>query len=132
MDLFGRRRREEAPWWVTGIYQRLDLMLTNQENMMTQMDDLAAATARNTDAKNSILNVLQGVTQQLKDAQASNDPAAMKAVIDQLDQNSQGLAAAAVQGTKADPNPSTAAQAPPPAPDTGAAPPPASPPTPGA
>lgn len=78
--------------------------------IMATMQDLQASVQRNTDAEESFIEVLEGVSQQLKDAQAQNDPQAIQSVIDQLDANTAKMAASAVQNTQADPS-SQAAQA---------------------
>ncbi len=68
---------------------------------MATMVDLNAAVARNTSAENSVIELLKGISQQLKDAQAQNDPAAIQAVIDQLNANTAAAAAAVVANTPA-------------------------------
>ena len=80
------------------IFERLDLM---ESNIMTVMDDLKASVQRNTDAEASVITLLQGISQQLKDALAANDPAAIKAVIDKIDANTAAAAAAVVANTPA-------------------------------
>ena len=78
---------------------KLDRILVNQETIMATLADLTAAVARNTDAENAALEYLKGISQQLKDAQANNDPAALDAVISSIDANTAKAAAAIVQGT---------------------------------
>ena len=78
------------------VLSRLDLM---ENNIMTAMDDLNSAVQRNTDAEASVITLLQGISQQLKDALAANDPAAIKAVIDKIDANTAAAAAAVVANT---------------------------------
>ena len=78
---------------------KLDLIIRNQEKIMATLADLTAAVARNTDAENAALEYLKGISQQLKDAQAANDPAALDAVIASIDANTAKAAAAIVQGT---------------------------------
>lgn len=70
---------------------------------MATMEDLKAAVARNTSAENSVIELLKGISQQLKDAQAANDPAAVQAVIDQIDANTSAAAAAVVANTPTPP-----------------------------
>lgn len=70
---------------------------------MATMEDLKAAVARNTSAENSVIELLKGISQQLKDAQAANDPAAVQAVIDQIDANTAAAAAAVVANTPTPP-----------------------------
>lgn len=69
--------------------------------IMATMDELRAAIARNHDAENSVIELLKGISQQLKDAQSNNDPAAIAAVIAEIDQSTDKLAAAVVENTPA-------------------------------
>lgn len=71
------------------------------ETIMATMDDLKAAVQRNSDAEASAVALLQGISQQLKDAKNANDPAAMDAAIASLDANTSALAAAVVANTPA-------------------------------
>jgi hypothetical protein len=83
------------------IERKLDLILDNQEYIMATMEDLKASVQKNTDAEASVIALLKGISQQLKDAQAANDPAAIQAVIDQIDANTAAAAAAVVANTPA-------------------------------
>ena len=83
------------------IMDRLDLISENQESMMAIMDDLKASVQRNTDAEAAVVTLLQGISQQLKDALAAGDPAAIQAVITQIDANTAAAAAAVVANTPA-------------------------------
>lgn len=69
------------------------------EQVMASMEDLQAEVAQNTDVTQSAVAVINGIAQQLRDALAANDPAAIQAVVDQLDQNSSALAAAVTENT---------------------------------
>lgn len=64
---------------------------------MATMEDLNAAVARNTDAEASVVTLLKGISQQLKDAKG--DPAALDAVIAKIDANTAAAAAAVVENT---------------------------------
>lgn len=86
--------QNEPPWWAREILDRL-------ETIMATMADLTAAVSRNTDAEDSVLTLLAGISQQLKDAKASNDPAAIDAAIKALDDNTAKLGAAVVANTPA-------------------------------
>lgn len=66
---------------------------------MATIAELQAAVARNTDAEASVVTLLKGISQQLKDAKASSDPAAIDAVIAQIDANTAKLGAAVVENT---------------------------------
>lgn len=69
--------------------------------IMATMQELNAAVQRNTDVEASVETMLQGISQQLKDAKASNDPAAIQAVIDQIDANTKRLSDAVTANTPA-------------------------------
>mgnify|MGYP001609986821 CR=1 FL=1 len=84
----------DLPWWAREILDRL-------ETIMATMADLTAAVARETDAEDSVLKLLEGISQQLKDAKASGDPAALDAAIAAIDTNTAKLGAAVVANTPA-------------------------------
>jgi hypothetical protein len=71
--------------------------------MAGTMADLQAAVTRNTTVTSSALTLIQGLSAQLKAAQG--DPAAIQAVIEQLDNADTGLAAAVAANTPAAPTP---------------------------
>ena len=71
--------------------------------LMATMQDLRDAVARNTSVDDSVLTLLQGISQQLKDAQAQNDPQAIADVIAQLDANTQKMSDAVAANTPAAP-----------------------------
>lgn len=79
----------------------LGTVLNKQGKIMATMEDLKTSVQKNTDAEGSVIALLQGISQQLKDAQAANDPAAIQAVIDQIDANTAAAAAAVVANTPA-------------------------------
>lgn len=92
---------EETAERLCRIEEKLDIILDTQEIIMATMDDLKASVQKNTDAEASVITLLKGISQQLKDAQAANDPAAIQAVIDQIDANTAAAAAAVVANTPA-------------------------------
>jgi len=77
----------------------LDFVLQDLETIMATITELQAAVARTTDAEDAVIVLLKGISQQLKDAQASGDPAAVAAVIATLDANTAKLGAAVVENT---------------------------------
>lgn len=91
--------RKEVPLWASVIQRQLNLINTKLEAIMATIADLTAAVARNTDAENAALEYLKGISQQLKDAQAANDPVALDKVIADIDANTAKAASAIVQGT---------------------------------
>jgi hypothetical protein len=66
---------------------------------MATINDLKAAVERNTSVDDSVLTMLTGLVQQLKDAQANNDPAAIDQLIAQLDANTQKMTDAVTANT---------------------------------
>lgn len=66
---------------------------------MATLADVAAKVAAEKTVVDSAVVLLGGLSQQLKDALASQDPAAVQAVIDQIDAQTQTLAAAVVANT---------------------------------
>lgn len=92
----------------SGIPEKLDTIIVSLGEISSQltarndqgeelMADLAALQA-SVDAQSSVVDgavaLIQGLSQALKDAVAANDPAAIQAVIDELDANTSELATA--------------------------------------
>lgn len=71
------------------------------ENIMAALDDLKAAVAKNTDVTESAIVLLQGLKAKLDEAIASDDPAALQALSDQLGTETQKLADAVTANTPA-------------------------------
>ncbi len=71
--------------------------------IMPSMQELRDAVLRNTAVDDSVLAMLQGIVQQLKDAQAANDPAAIAELITALDANTQKMSDAVAANTPAAP-----------------------------
>lgn len=67
------------------------------------MNDLVIAIQGNTAIDEGVVILLTGLSQQLKDAQASNDPAALEAAIQQIDANTKKLSDAVIANTPAAP-----------------------------
>lgn len=72
---------------------------------MATLADIQAAVAAEQTVEESIITLLNQISQQLKDAIAANDPAAMQTVVDQIDANRQRLADAVTANTSAAPTP---------------------------
>ena len=70
---------------------------------MADLTDLQTEVTQNTDVVASAVSLLNGLSQQLKDALAANDPAAVQALVDQLDANTATLADAVAANTPAAP-----------------------------
>ena len=71
------------------------------DKIMATMQELRDSVQRNTDVDEGVVTLLQGVSQQLKDAQVMNDPQAVQDVITQLDANTQRMADAVTANTPA-------------------------------
>ena len=67
--------------------------------IMSALSDLQAQVAKNTDAEKSAVTLLQGLSDQLKAAVASNDTAALQQLSNQLSESVAPLAAAIVAST---------------------------------
>lgn len=76
--------------------------ILNKENIiMATMQELRDAVERNITVDASIITLLNGISQQLKDALANNDPVALQAVIDTLDADTKNISDAIVANTPA-------------------------------
>lgn len=89
---------------VDKIVQLLQASATQEKKIMAKFDDLNAALTRNTDAQEAVIQMLDTYVQELKDARAANDPAAMDAAIARIDANTAKAAAAVVAHTPAAPS----------------------------
>lgn len=77
----------------------LNKLIKRIERIMTKLDDLNAAVERNTAVDDSVLTLLDGIVQQLKDAQSSSDPMAIDNLIAKLDANTQKMTDAVTKNT---------------------------------
>lgn len=86
--------------------ERRSITIEQQGNtIMATLQDIQAAVAAEKTVEDSVLVLLSNIEQQLKDAIASNDPAAMQAVVDQINAQKQTMADAVAAGTPAAPAP---------------------------
>ena len=85
------------------ILRRLDLILNKEDRIMAKQDELEAAVAAETEVGDSVVVLLEQIHQQLKDAQASGDPARIDAVIASLNAKKQAWADAVIKNTDAAP-----------------------------
>jgi len=83
------------------ILQNQIILIKEIQRMSDKMDQLAQEVAAEGTVVQSAVTLLDGISQQLKDAQASNDPAAIQAVIDAVDTQKQQLADAITRNTPA-------------------------------
>lgn len=97
--------------WTNNQTAILFAILNNQERIMATLADIQAKLAAETTAEAKVIALLQTLSDDLKVAIANNDPVALQAVADQLDQNTAALAAAVAADTPA-PAPAPAPAAP--------------------
>lgn len=86
----------------TEITELLKKILKKEDKIMATMQDLRAAVERNTSVDDSVIAMLQGISQQLKEANAQNDPQAIQDLISQLDANTQKMSDAVKANTVAE------------------------------
>lgn len=86
-----------------GVISLLKQILKKESIIMATMNDLVIAIQGNTAIDEGVVILLTGLSQQLKDAQASNDPAALEAAIQQIDANTKKLSDAVIANTPAAP-----------------------------
>ena len=79
---------------------------------MATLQDIQNAVAAETNTVNAVTTLLQSLAAQLKEAMASEDPAALQAVVDSINQNANQLANAVAANTPATPTPAPPAPAP--------------------
>lgn len=70
---------------------------------MATIQDLTAAVAAESSVDDSIVALLNNIVQQLKDAQASNDPAALDAVVQGIQANTKKIQDAVTANTPVTP-----------------------------
>lgn len=70
--------------------------------MATMQDILSHVEAQDT-VEDGVITMLQQISQQLKDAQAQNDPQAVQNIINRIDANTKKLSDAVAANTPADP-----------------------------
>ncbi len=87
----------------------LGTILNKEIQLMATMQDVLVETHNESDLEDSLITLMGGLVQQLKDAQAQNDPAALQAVIDQISANKAKLAAAVTANTPVNPTPAPVA-----------------------
>ena len=100
---------QRIEFWAEVTVWALAVLLHNQDERLTAMAaDLTALqneVAQNGDVIASAVTLLQGLKAALDEALASGDPAAIQAVVDQLDAQTQSLADAVAANTPTTPAP---------------------------
>lgn len=72
---------------------------------MATMQDVLVEVHNESDLEDSVITLMNGLVQQLRDAQAQNDPKAIQAVIDQIQANKKKLSDAVTANTPVNPTP---------------------------
>ena len=97
------------PWGVprqlADIAGMLRQLLEQGQQIMASLQDIRQAVADEKTVEDSVLALLTSVEQQLKNAIASNDPAAMQAIVDDITAHKQAMADAVAANTPAAPAP---------------------------
>lgn len=81
------------------IHNTDDKLLKKVNKLMATMVELRDAVQRNTAVDESVITLLEGISAQLKEALANDDPAAMQALIDELDANTKRMTDAVTANT---------------------------------
>jgi len=92
---------EQDRWLLRRSDWRIAIILKLLGDVMANLADLQAEVAAVKTVEDSAEALIAGLAQQLKDALAQNDPAAIQAVIDNLEASKTALASAVAQNTPA-------------------------------
>jgi hypothetical protein len=90
--MFGKEDLRKILW-------RLDFLINLEVLELAALDDLKAQVEANTNIEASAVILIQGIAQQLKDAIAAGDPAALAALADKLKTSATALADAITANT---------------------------------
>ena len=83
------------------IEAKINAIQNGEVKTMATLDDIRTAVASETSTVAAVTTLLQSLSQQLKDALASEDPAAIQSLVDQINQNANVLANAVAANTPA-------------------------------
>ena len=75
----------------------------NEDEIMVSLADIKAKVEAEKTVEDSMVALLQSINQQLKDAIANDDPAAMQEIVDMLDNNTRVMSEAVTANTPAAP-----------------------------
>jgi len=81
------------------VISMLRQILHKENIIMATLQDVLADVQQESDIDDSIITLLTNISQQLKDAQAQNDPAAIQSVINQIDANKKKISDAVTANT---------------------------------
>jgi len=82
----------------------LKSILKEQKRIMATLSDISNAVAAQKDVEQSVVTLLQNLSQKIQDAQASNDPSAMDKVVADIQANTKLMADSVAANTPADQN----------------------------
>lgn len=99
LHIYYHHSRDEAPSCVADLKDRLDLIIQNQETIMSALDDLQAAVAAEDTVIDSAIALINGIPALI--AAAGTDPAKLQALQADITSKSQALAAAVTANTPA-------------------------------
>jgi len=99
---------EEVPSWARGLLASNARLESGMKSIMASLADIQAAVAAEKTVEASVVALLTTLSADLQAAVASNDPAAMQAVVDGINANAAALSAAVTQNTPAAPVPAPA------------------------
>jgi len=85
------------------IENMLGQILQREGKIMASIQDVNAAVSAQTTVEQSVVILLQNLAQQIKDAQASGDPAALDQVVANINANTKALSDAVAANTPAAP-----------------------------
>jgi len=85
------------------VISMLRQILHKENIIMATLQDVLADVQQESDIDDSIITLLTNISQQLKDAQAQNDPAAIQSVINQIDANKKKISDAVTANTSVQP-----------------------------
>lgn len=75
--------------------------ISKENKLMATLQDVQNAVANQSSVEDSVITLLNGINQQLKDAMAKNDPAALDAVVASITANTTKLSEAVSANTQA-------------------------------
>jgi hypothetical protein len=83
------------------------VIIQKENTLMATIQDVQTAVSNQSTVEDSVVTLLNGINQQLKDAIASNNPAALDAVVASITTNTTKLSDAVTANTPVTPTPAT-------------------------
>jgi chromosome segregation ATPase len=100
MFLSIHRRLDTVSARITELHEAVNAIKKKEQKMSAQLDVLTAQVAENTEVEESAIALIEGIAAKL--AAAQDDPAAVAALVDQLNASADALAAAVAANTIAE------------------------------